>query len=265
VRYNKFTAWFHYDAGGCCFSILKSCYNCIQSLSCSKHTMADRHLHETHRTTISELLALQDVLFQASLLPPDLLARLSVLSCRLWQENEALEVSTYAAAVDAADTAAALAAAEEQLRISAVPAAASDSATAEQLGRRHTAPPRSTLAPPRDLYQPPAPPPRETAKAATSEQPGRSESEARMRSALMAERWKGVQERLRMTAEAGQKDAEAEVRRAASLAARGRQSLRLQARACRSCTHTAAQVATATRLVPCAHPARRRYGGTSGW
>ena len=86
-----------------------------------------------------------------------------------------------------------------------------------------------------------------------------------MRSALMAERWKGVQERLRMTAEAGQKDTEAEVRRAASLAARGRQSLRPQARACRSCTHTAAQVATATRLVPCAHPARRRYGGTSGW
>merc|ERR1740139_262869 len=75
----------------------------------------------THRQTIAELLSLQDVLFQSSLLPPDLIARLSVLACRLWQEGESLEEASTAAAeallvsaVNRAPTAAPAAALEQE-------------------------------------------------------------------------------------------------------------------------------------------------------
>ena len=191
---------------------------------------------KTHRQTIAELLSLQDVLFQSSLLPPDLIARLSVLACRLWREDDSLEE---AAAADAealvlktaehAAAAAAAAALEEAARVAAMQPAPPPPPPKEQPFRRgsrasttmplaaSTTAAASTADSPRQrptrggvVSQPTAPPPPPVAVKV------RAEDEAplkRLRTAIVVERWKRVQEGMTRTAQQEVHDSEAEALR----------------------------------------------------
>ena len=189
-----------------------------------------------HRQTIAELLSLQDVLFQSSLLPPDLIARLSVLACRLWREGDSLEA---AAAADtealvlktAEHTAAAAAAAdlEEAARVAAMQPAPPPPPPKEQPFRRgsrgSTAMPvfASTVAAasaadsPRQrptrggvVSQPTAPPPPPVPVKRAKEDEA---SLKRLRTAIVVERWKRVQEGMARAAQQELHDTEAEALR----------------------------------------------------
>ena len=189
----------------------------------------------THRQTIAELLSLQDVLFQSCLLPPDLIARLSVLACRLWREGDSLEE---AAAADAealvlktaehAAAAAAAAALEEAARVAAMQPAPPPPPPKEQPFRRggraiatmpltaSTTTAASTADSPRQrptrggvVSQPTAPPPPVAVKVSAGDEAPLK----RLRTAIVVERWKRVQEGMTRTAQQEIHDSEAEALR----------------------------------------------------
>ena len=192
-----------------------------------------------HRQTIAELLSLQDVLFQSSLLPPDLIARLSVLACRLWREGDSLEAAAAADAEalvlkTAEHTAAAAAAAalEEAARVAAMKPAPPPPPPKEQPFRRGTPGSRgssampvfaSTVAAasaadsPRQrptrggvVSQPAAPPPPPVPVKRAMEDEAALK---RLRTAIVVERWKRVQEGMARAAQQELHDSEAEALR----------------------------------------------------
>ena len=185
---------------------------------------------ETHRQTIAELLSLQDVLFQSSLLPPDLIARLSVLACRLWREGESLEEATAADAelvlitAEHATAAAAAAVLEEAARIAAMQPAPPPPAPKVEPFRRGSARPAMPPVASATAAASTAPqrPTRggvvsqSTAPVASSVVKVRAEDEAplkRLRTAIVVERWKRVQEGMTRTAQQEVHDTEAEALR----------------------------------------------------
>ena len=159
-----------------------------------------------HQTALLELVRFQEALFEHSLLPTDLLSRLAVLSSRLWRQGQELEASSAAtaeAAVVAQEharkrAAQLVAAREAQQSAPACPAFKAHevdrwlatATTAKKVAAPPAAPTAAVHVPAAVIHAP----------AAVVHEEDEGEV-ARLRTALIAERWKNMQSRIRWSAQ----------------------------------------------------------------